>query len=242
MTGAPSWWWERLGGLPAPRPACGRPRRRRVHRRRGLHRPVDGLRAAARRPGLESWSLEREVAGLRRLRAQRRLGAGRALGRGRPAPRGGTRRDLRPPARGEEAVDEVGAACAREDIACDFLKGGTLTVAQTAPQWERLQAFGRGELLDAEQAAARVRSRACAARASCRVRARTARRAGRGLAAAAERHGATIHEGTAVSRSLPARVRTRDATVRARWVVRATEGYTQSLRGARRALLPLPAR
>ena len=38
-----------------------------------------------------------------------------------------------------ETVDEVGAACEREGIDCDFVKGGSLTVAQTAPQLARLR-------------------------------------------------------------------------------------------------------
>ena len=44
----------------------------------------------------------------------------------------------------QETVDEVGAACGREGIDCDFVKGGSLTVAQTEPQLERLRRAPRG--------------------------------------------------------------------------------------------------
>jgi glycine/D-amino acid oxidase-like deaminating enzyme len=60
-----------------------------------------------------------------------------------------------------------------------------------------------------------------------------------GLAAAVERRGATIYEGTPVLEISPHRARAGAGTVRARWVVRATEGYTASLRGERRDLLPM---
>jgi glycine/D-amino acid oxidase-like deaminating enzyme len=61
----------------------------------------------------------------------------------------------------------------------------------------------------------------------------------RGLADAAERAGATIHERTRVNRIEPGAVHSDCGTVRARFVVRATEGYTPGLAGLRRALIPL---
>ena len=48
-----------------------------------------------------------------------------------------------------------------------------------------------------------------------------------------------IHEGTAVSEIRPHEAMTAAGPVRARWVVRATEGYTVSLAGLRRALVPM---
>jgi glycine/D-amino acid oxidase-like deaminating enzyme len=60
-----------------------------------------------------------------------------------------------------------------------------------------------------------------------------------GLAAAVERLGTPIYERTRVGELRPHEARTPLGTVRARWVVRATEGYTASLRGMRRALVPL---
>lgn len=68
-----------------------------------------------------------------------------------------------------------------------------------------------------------------------------------GLAAAVERLGVTIHEGTGVTSILPQRVETlhhadhgsAHGTVRADVVIRATEGYTRDFEGERRTLIPL---
>ena len=61
----------------------------------------------------------------------------------------------------------------------------------------------------------------------------------RGLADAVERAGVTIHEHTPVTRIEPGAVDAGGAVVRARQIVRATEGYTARLPGLRRALLPM---
>src|SRR5208282_3100051 len=61
----------------------------------------------------------------------------------------------------------------------------------------------------------------------------------RGLAEAAERAGATIFESTEVAGIEPGVARTARGDVRARFVVRATEGYTARLPGLRRTLLPM---
>ena len=60
-----------------------------------------------------------------------------------------------------------------------------------------------------------------------------------GLAAAVEALGVEIHEHTPVTEIAPGRASTPRGEVRAGWVVRATEGYTASLRGQRRALVPM---
>ena len=61
----------------------------------------------------------------------------------------------------------------------------------------------------------------------------------RGLAAFVEQRGAAIYEGTQVTAISPHRVDTRHGVVRADVVVRATEGYTPTIRGQRRALAPV---
>jgi glycine/D-amino acid oxidase-like deaminating enzyme len=239
MPDAPSWWWAALGGLPAPRPALDGDREADVcvvgAGYTGLWTAYELRRAD---PSLEVVVLEAEAAG---FGASGRNG-GWVLGEVAT----GSQLSGPPTASGPLAdaaaatVDEVGAACAREGIDCDFVKGGSLTVAQTTPQLERLRAGGRGELLDAEQAAAHVRVagiRGARFTPNC-ARVQPAKLA-RGLAAAAERHGATIHERTPAVGLEPGRVRTPHGSVRARWVVRATEGYTARLPGLGRALLPL---
>ena len=60
-----------------------------------------------------------------------------------------------------------------------------------------------------------------------------------GLAAAVERGGATIYEATPVSRIESHRACTVFGDVTARYVLRATEGFTARLPGQRRAMLPM---
>jgi glycine/D-amino acid oxidase-like deaminating enzyme len=241
VTDAPSWWWADLGGLPAPRPALDADREADVcvvgGGYTGLWTAYELLRAD---PSLEVAVLEREVAG---FGASGRnggwvLGAVSTGSRQRDAAGEAAVAALERAAR--ETVDEVGAACAREGIDCDFVKGGSLTVAQTAPQLARLREASRGELLELDDAAARVR---VAGLRGARFPPHCARvqpaKLVRGLAAAIERHGATIHERTAALDIAPGSVRTAHGTVRARWIVRATEGYTAGLPGLERALLPL---
>jgi glycine/D-amino acid oxidase-like deaminating enzyme len=145
------------------------------------------------------------------------------------------------------AVTEVGEVVAREGIECDFHHGGTLGLACSEPQLERLRrepeeriCGADDELLDAAEAAARVNAaglRGALFSPHC-ARVQPARLV-RGLAAAAERAGATIHEGTPVSSIEDGSAVTPHGRVRAGVVVRATEGYTAGLPGLRRALLPM---
>ncbi|MGH3008566.1 MAG: NAD(P)/FAD-dependent oxidoreductase [Gaiellaceae bacterium] len=141
----------------------------------------------------------------------------------------------------QATVDEVGRRVEEEAIDCDYVKGGTLSVAQSALELHRLLAQrGDESLLDADALAARVRVRGgvgalfsphCA-------RVQPAKLV-RGLAAAAERAGATIYERTPALELEPGRARTPAGEVRARWIVRATEGYTADLPGLRRLLAPV---
>jgi glycine/D-amino acid oxidase-like deaminating enzyme len=241
VTDAPSWWWADLGGLPAPRPALDGDREADVcivgAGYTGLWTAYELLRAD---PSLRVVVLEAEVAG---FGASGRNG-GWVLGeistgtRQRAAAGEAAIGALERAA--QETVDEVGAAVAREGIECDFVKGGSLTVAQTAPQLERLRAAPRGEWLEVDDALARVR---VAGLRGARFTPHCARvqpaKLARGLAAAIEHHGATIFESTPALDVATRAVRTPAGTVRARWVVRATEGYTAALPGLERALLPL---
>ncbi len=60
-----------------------------------------------------------------------------------------------------------------------------------------------------------------------------------GLAAAAERAGAIIYESSPVTTIEPGMALTRGGDIRARYVLRATEGYTADMPGEHRALLPM---
>jgi glycine/D-amino acid oxidase-like deaminating enzyme len=154
-------------------------------------------------------------------------------------------------------VDEVGRVCADESIDCDFVKGGRLTVATTPSQLARMRAglaadreWGDGDdvyqFLSREEMRARVNVAGALAGvyapASARIQPATL---AAGLAAAAERRGVEIYEATPVSMIEPsatgpaAVARTKFGDVRARSVLRCTEGYTAALPGLRRALLPM---
>ena len=150
-----------------------------------------------------------------------------------------------------DTVDEVGRVCQAENIDAHYAKGGSLSVA-TIPfqvarqqrQLERLQRAGFGDAdyrwLTADESRARIRVtpnhgalylRHCAAVQPARLVL--------GLADAVRRQGTVIHEATAVLTMAPGRIVTQRGTVRAGATVRATEGYTDSIAGHRRQLLPL---
>jgi glycine/D-amino acid oxidase-like deaminating enzyme len=145
------------------------------------------------------------------------------------------------------AVAEVGAAVAREGIDCDFHHAGTLALACSEPQLQRLRREPEekiggddDQLLDAAEAARRVNAaglRGALFSPHC-ARVQPARLV-RGLAEAAERAGARIYERTPVSSLQGGVALTPHGRVRAGTVVRATEGYTAGLPGLRRALLPM---
>jgi glycine/D-amino acid oxidase-like deaminating enzyme len=148
-------------------------------------------------------------------------------------------------------VDEVGRVAAAEGIDAHWAKGGTVVPARSRAQLARARAevaharrWGLGDddvrLLEGQEArsvlgATRVRAATytpdCAALHPGRLV--------RGLADVVERRGVTIHEGTPVTRIDRGRARTQYGDVRADVVVRATEGYTRTIRGRRRDLAPV---
>jgi glycine/D-amino acid oxidase-like deaminating enzyme len=148
-------------------------------------------------------------------------------------------------------VDAVLLAADEEGIDAHASKGGTIGLARSGPQWTRAQdevtharTWGLGEhdlrLLDAAEAtdvvaATRVRGATytpdCAAIHPARLV--------RGLAEAVVRRGVLLYEGTPATTITPGAVVTRHGTLRAERVIRATEGYTRSLEGQRRQLVPV---
>jgi glycine/D-amino acid oxidase-like deaminating enzyme len=149
------------------------------------------------------------------------------------------------------AVGEIGRVAADERIDCAFVHAGSLRVAFSAPQLARVEAtvhghraYGIGDddirLLSAGEVAERIGLRGVVGGSYTPHTARIQPAAlARGLAAAAERRGAVIHERTEALRLEPGRVVTRLGTIRAGTVVRATEAYTIEQPGARRRYLPL---
>jgi glycine/D-amino acid oxidase-like deaminating enzyme len=148
-------------------------------------------------------------------------------------------------------VDEIERVVEEEAIDCDWARGGTLEVATLPAHRARLavelaghRAFGFGEddyrLLEPDEARARIGcvpnlgalfTPHCAAIHPAKLV--------HGLAAAAERAGAQIFERSPAVEIAPGVVRTVHGTVRADVVVRATEAYTPTLPGLRRALVPV---
>ncbi|MCC2315372.1 NAD(P)/FAD-dependent oxidoreductase [Cellulomonas xiejunii] len=147
-----------------------------------------------------------------------------------------------------DTVVEVGGVTAAEQIDCDFRFGGTVTLARTAPQVERVAAqvaeasrWGdEAHLLDADGVGAHVRASSVLAGSwtpDC-ARIQPARLA-HGLARLVEQRGARIAEGTTALRISPRAVVTDRGTARCRWVVRATEAWTAQMPGSRRAAAPV---
>jgi glycine/D-amino acid oxidase-like deaminating enzyme len=150
-----------------------------------------------------------------------------------------------------DTVDEVGRVCQAENIDAHYAKGGSLNVA-TVPfradalrhQLDRLHAMGFGdadyEWLPPDAARRRLEIRPnhgallfhhCAAVHPARLVL--------GLAEAARRRGVAIHERTPVRAIEPGWLHTSRGAVAADVVLRATEGYTASLRGESRSILPI---
>ena len=138
-----------------------------------------------------------------------------------------------------ETVDEVGAAAAADGIDCDFAKGGTLTLATNPAHLGRVRDHGE-VWLDRDEARARFDATdvlGAAYTADCA--AIHPAKLVRGLARAVERRGVTIVEDTPATGIVPGAVLTDRGRVRAGTVLRCTEGYTPSLSGERRTIVPL---
>jgi len=148
-------------------------------------------------------------------------------------------------------VAEVGRVLATEGIEADFAHGGTVTLARSEPQLQRLraeadEAHQRGfteddlrvltaaeaaRLLDATEVRGGLFTPHCAAVHPAKLV--------RGLAAAVERRGVRIHERTRVLAVDQGGVRTEAGHVTADVVVRATEAWTSRLPGTRRTIAPV---
>jgi glycine/D-amino acid oxidase-like deaminating enzyme len=251
--GAVSFWQAALGGPPTPRPSLSGPT------------DADVCVVGAGYTGL--WT----ALTLRRLRPDWRVVVieGEHVGFGASGRNGGWLSGLIPGNRAllarrggragvialqralEGAVDEVMKVCIDEGIDADIVKGGTLALATSPAQLDRLHAelaedrtWGIGPddawFLPAPAASERVAvdgvlgavySPHCA-------RIQPAKLV-RGLADAAQAAGAEIYEHTPAVGIAPHRVETPWGAVTARWVVRATEGFTAGLPGLGRDLLAM---
>ena len=151
----------------------------------------------------------------------------------------------------QQTVDEVGRVAAAESIDCHWAKGGTVELARSPAQLQRARqevaeaaSYGFGEadlrLLTAGQATELAGATGvlggtftphCAAIHPARL--------ARGLAGLVRALGVSLYEQTDVLDIRPGELVTSSGTVRARYVIRATEGYTAQLPGLHRALAPV---
>src|ERR1700694_2619322 len=252
-TGELGFWWRPLGGARSSRPALEGPTEADVAIVGGGY---TGLWTAyylkRAQPSLRIVVLEREMVG---FGASGRNG-GWVSGFFSGPPRAYQRRG------GAEAyatmqramfdtVDEVARVIAEHSIDADYVKGGLLRVALNEAQAVRL----RGDLQSARQRGLderdlreldpdelRGRLRVAGARAagfSPHVARVHPAKLLVGLAQTVERLGVEIYEDTHVLEIRPREARTRAGSVHARWVVRATEGYTAELPRLRRLLVPM---
>ncbi|MFI9246965.1 NAD(P)/FAD-dependent oxidoreductase [Streptomyces sp. NPDC053086] len=148
-----------------------------------------------------------------------------------------------------DTVAEVIAVARAEGVDADAHQGGVLEVATTPAQLARLKAFHEHELAYGEKDRELYGARETA------ERVRIADAVGstwtphgarlhpvklvKGLAAAVEALGVTIHESTPVTEIRPKHAVTPYGTVRAPYVLRCTEGFTASLKGQKRTWLPM---
>jgi glycine/D-amino acid oxidase-like deaminating enzyme len=157
----------------------------------------------------------------------------------------------------QETVDVVGTSAASEGIDCHFVKGGSIDLVRSEAQRARamdavdesrslgftendLRWLGPDEarqVIDATGVLGATFTPHCAVVQPALL--------ARGLAAAVERQGIHMYEHTEVlsidagQAGDPPSVRTRGGTVRAEYVVRATEAWTPTLPGLERAIVPV---
>jgi len=151
----------------------------------------------------------------------------------------------------QQTVDEVGKVAADEGIDCHWAKGGTIEFARSPAQLERakqqvrearLYGFGEDDVRLLSAAEAQEfggASRVLGAMFTPHCAAIHPARLSRGLADLLRSNGVRIYEKTEVRRLAPGQLVTSGGVVRARHVIRATEGYTAGLAGYQREVVPV---
>ena len=138
------------------------------------------------------------------------------------------------------SVDEVQRVTLAEGIDCHFAKGGTIVLARNQAQLARARAEYGDQVLSPAEAGERLRAtRTLGATYTPDCAAIHPARLVRGLAEVVTRRGVALHERTPALSIEPGVVRTPRGSVRAPYVVRATEGFTPRLPGLARAVVPV---
>jgi glycine/D-amino acid oxidase-like deaminating enzyme len=146
-------------------------------------------------------------------------------------------------------IDEIGRVTLKETIECAYTRGGNISLARSPAQLSRAQAevneaesWGRSDLslLTTGEASAVIgSSRILGATYTPHCAVLQPAKLVHGLAAACEHHGVSIFEKTRALSISPGTVSTTHGVVSANQVIRATEGYTRTLRGQSRAIAPV---
>lgn len=150
-----------------------------------------------------------------------------------------------------ETLGEVERVCVREGIDCHWARGGNINVATSEPFREQLleglaywRRIGIEEdevrWLEPDECSSMIRTATNLGGLYLEpVAALHPARLVRGLATAVERLGVTIYERSPAVKLERGAVVTAAGRVRAELVVRAAEGYTRTIRGHRRAIIPM---
>lgn len=247
------YWWRSLGGRPRLRAALGAPAEADVAIVGGGYTGLwTAYYLAEAQPSLRVLVLEAQFAGFGASGRNGGWVSGFFSGPARVYERSRAKRGLQALQREMfQTVDEIGRVLVEAGIDADFAKDGHLEVAlddaQAARLSERLRAARAHGLAEADleplgpgELAARIQvaGARCALFSPHVARVHPAKLVA-GLGAAVERLGVEIYEATPVLAIRPHEALTPAGPVRARWVVRATEGYTAGLPGLGRALVPM---
>ena len=250
-TGGPSFWWQQTGVPPRRAGLAGDTTATVCIIGAGYTGLWTALSLKSARPDLDILIVEAEFAG---FGASGRNGGwltgGFAWSHARYAASGGEAAVRAMVTAMNGTVAEIIAQCATLGIDAEITPTDEMLIATNPAQWQRLQteyrhrsAWGEGDrlhLLTADQARARIAIPG--ARGALVVtggaRIQPAKLAA-GLARAAERLGIRLVEGTRVTAIAPGVVTTDHGRVTTRTILRCTEGFTATLAGHRRDLLPL---
>jgi len=251
-TGELGYWWHSIGGASVSHPPLsGRSEADVAIVGGGFTGLWTAYYLARTEPGLRIVLLERETLGYGASGRNGGWVSGFFSGSARRYARGGAGAVRALQGAMFETVSEIVRVLDREAIDADLVLGGQLTVALGAAQAARLRervakerASGLREqdlrVLEPDELARRVRvAGASAASFTPHVARAHPAKLVRGLSEAVARLGVRIHERTPVTELAAHRLATPAGAVAARWVVRATEGYTADLPGLRRLLVPM---
>jgi glycine/D-amino acid oxidase-like deaminating enzyme len=252
-TGELGFWWRSLEGPPLPRPALKATTRADVAI---VGAGFTGLWTAyylkRAQPDLRIVVLERKVAGFGASGRNGGWVSGFFSGPGRVYERNGGAESVRRMRRAViDTVSEVADVVKTHAIDADLVHNGLLGVALNQAQLQRMrqeiaEAYADGldeqdlrELSSSELSERLSVEGALGASFTPHVARIHPAKLVLGLARLVENLGVEIYESTGVREIRPREALTDAGVVHARWVVRATEGYTSSLRGLRRALVPM---